>query len=552
MTKEKIGKILGIILLAVVLVLLGQMFARMQRPVASVTPGASWTPYDSWAPSESVTPYVEPTPLPSPKIIRNAIWLTEPKKITIDSLFALDYASDVSYYQLGSINGDRIITSSNWDCGIGGCNTYLFRQRGKDFYYLEQDSTIGYQQVMQYGTKFSPGVLYDATSSYVGLRGPSQFTYKGIPFEGSGSPFLRDSNNYPDTAWNYIDEVGAGELFIQQSYYYPSDRGGPIAFDDFYVKLPSGLYTGYSPEYYFRRDDGTFDITFNDATKPTDAYFFGMNRGCGGYGSATITQPDASRIHISGHTSKGEPIYEFSNVNDPILRIYYENMPDNNDDGVREYYDAERGSVPITIQEFAGVHAILLYKDSMNRWLVISNSKYGPQAECGKPVIYLYPIKPTQVSVKVGANITVSDPEYGNGWNVLAEPTGKQTLFWEGTGFGRYPEVTSGFVVKHENIETALRSQLAQQGLNARESQDFLDFWLPKMPTTPYIRLTWFGTKEMNELAPLYVSPKPDSVIRVFLDFQGLQKPISIPEQKLSSVARTGFTLAEWGGLLKK
>ena len=55
----------------------------------------------------------------------------------------------------------------------------------------------------------------------------------------------------------------------------------------------------------------------------------------------------------------------------------------------------------------------------------------------------------------------------------------------------------------------------------------------------------------MDVLAPLIVSPKPDTSIRVFLDFEGLEKPIALPEQKLSAIPRTGFTVIEWGGLLK-
>ena len=183
--------------------------------------------------------------------------------------------------------------------------------------------------------------------------------------------------------------------------------------------------------------------------------------------------------------------------------------------------------------------------------MIFHNSQYGPQAECGKPVIYLYPTKPTQVSVKVGARITKSDPEYLEGWNVIAEPTGTQTLFWEGFGNGPYPEITQGFVVKQSDLETTLRDHIARLGLNAREAQDFLDFWLPKMPIKPYVRLTWFGTRQMDALAPLTITPKPDSVIRVFLDFEGLEKPITIPPQKLSAIPRNGFTVIEWGGLLR-
>ena len=89
------------------------------------------------------------------------------------------------------------------------------------------------------------------------------------------------------------------------------------------------------------------------------------------------------------------------------------------------------------------------------------------------------------------------------------------------------------------------------QGLNAQESADFLAFWQPKLPSSPYVRLTWLNTADMNQLAPLQVNPIPKTFIRTFLEFEGLTKPITLIPQKLSSLPRLGFTLVEWGGLLR-
>jgi hypothetical protein len=48
----------------------------------------------------------------------------------------------------------------------------------------------------------------------------------------------------------------------------------------------------------------------------------------------------------------------------------------------------------------------------------------------------------------------------------------------------------------------------------------------------------------------LFVSPKPDTSIRIFLEFAGLNKPVDLISQKLDAPKRLGFTLIEWGGLL--
>ena len=44
------------------------------------------------------------------------------------------------------------------------------------------------------------------------------------------------------------------------------------------------------------------------------------------------------------------------------------------------------------------------------------------------------------------------------------------------------------------------------------------------------------------------VTPKPETSIRVFMDFYGLDKVTTIPDQVLPKTERKGFTLVEWGG----
>jgi len=46
----------------------------------------------------------------------------------------------------------------------------------------------------------------------------------------------------------------------------------------------------------------------------------------------------------------------------------------------------------------------------------------------------------------------------------------------------------------------------------------------------------------------LNVTPKPDSLIRVFLIIKKIDEPINIKEQKLVANERKGLTVVEWGG----
>ena len=167
-----------------------------------------------------------------------------------------------------------------------------------------------------------------------------------------------------------------------------------------------------------------------------------------------------------------------------------------------------------------------VWQDKAGDWKIYISEDYAPMAECGKPVIYLYPTEKTDVKIEVGAEITKSEPEYKSGWDGTAYPDGKIVvenntypyLFWEGEGNGTYPFMKDyGVVVKNNDAVMTIKSHLLKMGLNEQEVEDFIEFWEDKLPNDPYIRLTWFGTKQMDELAPVKIEPKPDTRIRVFL-----------------------------------
>ncbi len=117
---------------------------------------------------------------------------------------------------------------------------------------------------------------------------------------------------------------------------------------------------------------------------------------------------------------------------------------------------------------------------------------------------------------------TYTYPTYNDGWEVTAYPDGRLInkadgtehyyLFWEG---GARPiwEFESGFVVKGSDTEAFLREKLAYLGLTPREYNDFITYWVPKMQNSPYNLIT-FAEEQYEELAPLTVTPKPDSVVR--------------------------------------
>ena len=190
--------------------------------------------------------------------------------------------------------------------------------------------------------------------------------------------------------------------------------------------------------------------------------------------------------------------------------------------------------------------------------LALSLTACGQEAAVAKPVIYLYPEEEMQVSVKLefDGRLTSTYPAYETGWTVTAQPDGTLTdpatgreyycLFWEGTSDADY-DLSAGFVVPGDETATFLEGALSQLGLTEREANEFLIYWLPRMEGNPYNLISFQG-EAYTDTASLTIDPKPDSVLRVFMAWKGLDAPIDLPPQILEPTARTGFTVVEWGG----
>jgi hypothetical protein len=73
---------------------------------------------------------------------------------------------------------------------------------------------------------------------------------------------------------------------------------------------------------------------------------------------------------------------------------------------------------------YVAKNPVLIFQDPWGRWTGLGEFDYQTEGGCGKPVIYLYPPKPTEVSIKFSTAIrfTTDIPNYANGWNVLAQP----------------------------------------------------------------------------------------------------------------------------------
>lgn len=184
-----------------------------------------------------------------------------------------------------------------------------------------------------------------------------------------------------------------------------------------------------------------------------------------------------------------------------------------------------------------------------------------PMAAHEKPVIYLYPEEDILCSVRLGfdGELTCTYPDHGeNGWEnftarpdgTLIFPDGKEyyCLYWEGRNMAGSVDFSTGFCVKGSDTAAFLEKTLAKLGLTAREANEFIIYWLPRMQDNQY-NLISFDTKAYTESAKLMIDPSPDTLIRVFMSWKGLDAPVEIEEQTFGKApVRSGFTVVEWGG----
>ncbi len=191
-------------------------------------------------------------------------------------------------------------------------------------------------------------------------------------------------------------------------------------------------------------------------------------------------------------------------------------------------------------------------------------TKKPKEFEVYKPVLYLYPIQTTDISVKIkltGHEFTHTYPQYPKetGWSVLAQPNGDlkdpktgrnyYCLFWETKGSPLLQSWTQGSVVKGSETADFLEKTLAELGLNEREANEFIIYWLPQMENNPFNAI-YFATHEYEKTSQLEIQPQPDQTIRVMMVWKPLRAPIQLQPQILPKMpTRKGFIAVEWGGV---
>lgn len=184
---------------------------------------------------------------------------------------------------------------------------------------------------------------------------------------------------------------------------------------------------------------------------------------------------------------------------------------------------------------------------------------YSEMDGMAKPIIYIYPERMMDVKIQLAldGHMTHSYPAYQHGWKVKAHPDGTlidengksyYALYWEGENYTDFT-LDEGFVVPGDQTAEFLDESLTILGLNAKERNEFIIFWLPQMEDHPY-NLIHFSSDEYEQIARLSIQPEPETLIRIMMVYQPLQEAVQIPLQDLNKLAkkRKGYTVVEWGG----
>lgn len=199
-------------------------------------------------------------------------------------------------------------------------------------------------------------------------------------------------------------------------------------------------------------------------------------------------------------------------------------------------------------------------KSINNISLDIKSNYHNDDIILKKPVIYLYPTRKQNISVKFKypEHLLIHYPEYNNRWNVIAYPDGTlidlntdtklYSLYYEAKSIMKFDINEDGYCVSGQDITKFLEEKLDILGLNYKEKEEFIIYWLPILKQNKYNYIRFATSDEINKNTPIVVSPKPDTMIRVLMLYKPLDKPIKTKGQKLETPIRNGFTFVEWGG----
>jgi hypothetical protein len=192
---------------------------------------------------------------------------------------------------------------------------------------------------------------------------------------------------------------------------------------------------------------------------------------------------------------------------------------------------------------------------------ILIHDKRNEEMRLKKPVVYVYSKEEKNITIQleVKGKLTISYPQYTpQGWNIRTKPNGVFTdittgrtheyLYWEANVIVGDNHCNTGFVVPKDSTITFLERSLRTIGLNDKEENDFISYWLPSLNNNDCNFIHFLINQECDKFAKIKCIPSPESEIRVYMIYKPCSKTLTTAPQVLISLARKDFTIVEWGG----
>ena len=232
-----------------------------------------------------------------------------------------------------------------------------------------------------------------------------------------------------------------------------------------------------------------------------------------------------------------------------------------NDFGSNEKF----GSYNFGLKYNDGVLFQIGYEDNENDCIELIYSKSSGSEKkttmCGgiaKPILYLYPKKTTNVTVSFEhpEYLETTYPKFTNKWSVKAHSNGdlydKDNKYYYGLYWDEKKvhsvDFSEGFYVEADDAIEFLEEKLTYIGLNDKERNEFITYWLPVMEKNKKNLVYFELTDERESYNKINISPKPDTLLRLVIHIKKVNKKVDIPKESLTHTARRGFVAVEWGG----
>lgn len=212
-----------------------------------------------------------------------------------------------------------------------------------------------------------------------------------------------------------------------------------------------------------------------------------------------------------------------------------------------------------TLKEFHKLDPTVFVRSAFGDFFECRQTFYY-QDSWAEPLVYLYSSRPTQFQVSLSPliHLDIVRPKINERtWTVVTRKDGHLQsldtgevvpyLFWEGD-VAKGQDDGRGFSVSAEESIPFLKQKLKHLGLSAREINDFLKYWADYAHSSPYFFMRFLSEEQINLRAPLIITPKPDTSIRVSLHVSPENSRREIEPQSLPlGKPRKGNVMVEWG-----